>query len=59
MDMEDVMRVGVAIAVFFLLIVLCRTKNNTPYPPKDEKGRPMKANFSSRGTPFRWVRRGD
>ncbi len=57
--MEDVMRVGVAIAVFFLLIVLCRTKNNTPYPPKDEKGRPMKANFSSRGTPFRWVRRGD
>lgn len=29
------------------------------YPPKDEKGRPMKACFGTRGTPFRWVRRPD
>ena len=43
--------VGLLIAIF--------GDQSSEYPPKDEKGRPMKACFSSRNGRFMWVRQSD
>lgn len=56
MNLSDIcLTVGV-IALFLSWLMM--SGGNQPYPPRDEKGRPMKACFG-RGTPFRWVRQSD
>ncbi len=53
----------VLISILFLVgviaLVIFGGDKNATYPPKDERGRPMKDCFGSRGTPFRWVRDAD
>jgi len=55
--MEPWLIIGGTVVMMFLYAIF--GDKNADYPPKDEKGRPMKACFGTRGTSFRWVRQAD
>lgn len=45
--------IGFGVFLFFV----SSGDDDQPYPPTDSQGRPMVASFSSRGGPFRFIRR--